>query len=92
MTWRCVDWVTGKEMYSTKELGVGRGFYADGMLYFYTYKHELALVKPDPAELKIVSKIKVDKGSGLAFAQPVLHEGICYVRHGNALIAYKVKE
>ncbi len=91
LTWRCADWETGEEMFVSKDLAPGRSVYADGMLYLYTYKGELALVKPDPEELKVISKTKVSHGSGLHQAQPMIHDGVLYVRHGNAMIAYNVK-
>ena len=89
--WRCIEWESGKEMYASKELDKGVVIYADGMLYCYTDRGELALVKADPAGFKVVSKTKVTKGSEQHWAHPVIHEGVLYLRHGSALIAYKVK-
>jgi outer membrane protein assembly factor BamB len=60
------------------------------MMYIYTAGGELVLVKPDPSGFRIISKAKITRGSGLHMALPVLHKGILYVRHGNAMIAYKV--
>ena len=34
---------------------------------------------------------KIDKGSKEHFAHPVVANGVLYIRHGNALMAYKVK-
>jgi outer membrane protein assembly factor BamB len=90
LTWRCVDWETGEELFASRDLDCGRGIYADGMLYLYTNRGELALVKPDPKELKIVSQTKVTHGSYLHQAQPTMHNGVLYIRHGKAMIAYKV--
>lgn len=89
--WRCVEWESGKEMYVSSELGKGVVIYADGMLYCYSDRGELALVKADPAGFKVVSKTKVTKGSEQHWAHPVIHEGVLYLRHGSALIAYKIK-
>lgn len=89
--WRCIEWESGKDMYVSSELGKGVVIYADGMLYCYTDRGELALVKADPAGFKVVSKTKVTKGSEQHWAHPVIHEGVLYLRHGSALIAYKVK-
>jgi len=30
-------------------------------------------------------------GTDQHWAHPVIHEGVMYIRHGNALMAYKVK-
>ena len=89
--WRCIEWESGKEMYVSSELGKGVVIYADGMLYCYSDQGELALAEADPSGFKVVSKTKVTKGSEQHWAHPVIHEGVLYLRHGSALIAYKVK-
>jgi len=89
--WSCLDWQTGKEKYTSKEIGIGVVIYADGMLYCYSQRGELALVAPDPSGFRVVSKTKVALGSEQHWAHPVIYDGVLYVRHGKALIAYKVK-
>ena len=88
--WTCYDWESGKEMYTSREIGHGVVIYADGMLYCYSQRGELALVEPDPSGFKVVSKTKVALGSEQHWAHPVIYDGVLYVRHGRALIAYKV--
>jgi len=90
-TWSCLDWKTGKVMYTSDKIAVGDVIYADGMLYCYSQRGELALVKPDPSGFKVVSLAKVALGSEQHWAHPVIYDGILYIRHGRALIAYKVK-
>jgi len=89
--WCCFDWQSGKEMYTSREIGNGVVIYADGMLYCYSQRGELALVKPDPAGFKVVSQTKVLLGSEQHWAHPVIYDGVLYVRHGKALVAYNVK-
>jgi outer membrane protein assembly factor BamB len=89
--WSCLDWRTGEEKYTSQEIGIGVAIYADGMLYCYTQKGELALVKPDPSVFNVVGLTKVAKGSEQHWAHPVIYDGVLYVRHGKALVAYKVK-
>ncbi len=89
--WRCLDWESGKEMYASTDIGKGVVIYADGMLYCYTEKGELALVKPDPSGFHVVSKTKVTLGSEQHWAHPAIYDGVLYVRHGQALISYKIK-
>ena len=89
--WCCYNWKTGEEMYTSNEIGNGVVIYADGMLYCYTQRGELALVAPDPSGFKVISKTKVALGSEQHWAHPVIYDGVLYVRHGKALIAYKVK-
>ena len=91
LTWRCVNWDTGEEQFISSDLGGGRSIYADGMLYLYTLKGELALVEPNPASFTVVSQTRVNHGSGMQLAYPVIHHGVLYVRHGKAMIAYELK-
>lgn len=89
--WRCVDWATGDEKYAVKTLGKGVVIYADGMLYCYSDRGELALVEATPSGFKIASKTKVELGSEQHWSHPVIDNGKLYLRHGNVLIAYKIK-
>jgi len=79
-------------MFFSRDLAPGRVLYADGLLYLYTHRGELALVKPDPEKLHVISQTKVTHGTGQHLSQPVIHQGILYVRHGNIMIAYELKE
>jgi hypothetical protein len=89
--WRCVDWKTGTEKYADKIIGKGVVIYADGMLYCYSDKGELALVEAVPTGFKIASQTKVELGSEQHWSHPVIDSGRLYLRHGNVLIAYKIK-
>uniref|UniRef100_UPI003217EE8B outer membrane protein assembly factor BamB family protein n=1 Tax=uncultured Draconibacterium sp. TaxID=1573823 RepID=UPI003217EE8B len=89
--WRCVDWETGEEKYADKSIGKGVVIYADGMLYCYSERGELALVKATPEAFTIVSKTKVELGSAQHWAHPVVNNGRLFVHHGDALIVYKIK-
>jgi hypothetical protein len=89
--WRCVDWKTGAEKYAAKDIGKGVTIAADGMLYCYSDRGELALVEANPAGFKVVSQTKVELGSDQHWSHPVIDSGILYLRHGNVLIAYKIK-
>lgn len=90
--WSCLDWETGKEQYTSGELAPGAVIYADGMLYCYSERGELALVDPDPSGFRVVSLTRVTLGSEQHWAHPVIYDGVLYVRHGRALIAYNIKQ
>lgn len=91
-TWVCVDWKTGKTMWTTKWYSKGSVISADGMLYFYEEKSgHVALVKPDPSKLDIVSEFQITKGEGPFWAHPVISKGRLYVRHGDYLMVYRIK-
>lgn len=89
--WQCIDWASGKVDYSTKEIGNGAIIAADEKLFFYSQRGELAMVKPGSSSFDIVSEIRVSLGTGQHWAHPVIDQGRLYVRHGDTLIAYKIK-
>ena len=89
--WQCVDWETGNVDYTSKEIGNGVVIAADGKLYWYSQRGELALVKPGVSSFEIISKARVSLGSGQHWAHPVINKGRLFVRHGDTLIAYKIK-
>jgi len=89
--WFCANRHTGKILYQDNTLAPGVPIYADGMLYFYTEKGEMALVKPDTEKFIIVSQFMITRGTDQHWAHPVIYQGMLYVRHGDALMAYKIK-
>jgi outer membrane protein assembly factor BamB len=90
--WACINWETGKLMYHTEWINKGSVISANGMLYCTEEKTgNMALVKADPNEFKIISSFKIPKGTGPFWAHPVIHNGVLYIRHGKALMAYKIK-
>jgi len=91
MYWYCVDWHTGKIMYKDRTLAVGNIIAADGMLYCYSERGEIALVNPNPQKFEIVSKFPVTLGTETHWAHPVIYQGIMYIRHGDTLMAYTIK-
>ena len=91
--WVCLDWKTGKTMYEETWINKGAVIYADGMLYCYEEgEGTVGLVKPTPAGFEVVSSFKVTQGSAQHWAHPVISDGVLYIRHGNALMAYDIKE
>jgi outer membrane protein assembly factor BamB len=64
---------------------------ADNLLFCYTDNGYVNLIKGIGSKLEIVSKFKITKGTKEHFAHPVIANGVLYVRHGNALMAYHIK-
>jgi len=90
--WICVDWNTGKTLWTSKWYVRGSIISADGMLYLYEEKSgHVALVKPDPTKLDIVSEFQITKGEGPFWAHPVISKGKLYIRHGDVLMVYLIK-
>jgi outer membrane protein assembly factor BamB len=91
--WICLDWDSGKVMYDNKWNGnKGSIIYTDGMLYCYDENTgDVALVKPSPKRFEIVSSFRVTEGTGKHLARPAISDGRLYIRHGDALMAYDIK-
>ncbi|MDA3881347.1 MAG: PQQ-binding-like beta-propeller repeat protein [Prolixibacteraceae bacterium] len=90
--WYAVEWKTGELLYQSENLANGVVIAANGLLYKYTDRGELALVKPTSTGFEIISQTKVEHGTAQHWAHPVIKNSILYVRHGDALIAYNIKE
>ena len=91
--WCCIEWSSGKKMWEEHWNCKGSIISADGMLYIYDEKNGNAgLLKPNPEKFDLVSSFKITQGdSGPFWAHPVIHNGILYIRHSNALMAYNIK-
>jgi len=89
--WQCIDWKTGEIKYKSTAAAKGVTIYADGLLIGYSQRGELFIAPATPAEFKITGMTKITLGSDQHWAHPVLDNGILYVRHGNSLMAFKVK-
>jgi outer membrane protein assembly factor BamB len=49
------------------------------------------LVKPNPEKFELVSSFRVSGGSGPHWAHPTIHDGKMYIRHGELLFVYNIK-
>jgi outer membrane protein assembly factor BamB len=91
--WCCIDWKTGKKMWEEPWNSKGSIISAEGMLYIYDERNgNVGLVNATPEKFDLVSSFKVTLGNtGPFWAHPVIHNGILYLRHTNALMAYNIK-
>jgi len=64
---------------------------ADDHLYCYTDNGHVNLIQLTGTKMEVVSQFKIDKGTKEHFSHPVIANGVLYVRHGNALMAYGIK-
>ena len=91
-SWFCLDWKTGETKYKDNTFGVGATIAADGMLYCYSEtKKEMALVRATSEKFDLISKFPITLGTGTHWAHPVIYQGVLFVRHGDALMAYNIK-
>ncbi|MEA1950802.1 MAG: PQQ-binding-like beta-propeller repeat protein, partial [Planctomycetota bacterium] len=91
--WICLDWDTGEMKYAEKGVGKGSSTMAEGMLYTLSEKKKAGLVKAAPDGHELVGEFKLPKGGkGPSWAHPVVCGGRLYIRHGDFLYAYDVRE
>jgi outer membrane protein assembly factor BamB len=64
---------------------------ADELLYLYTEKGMVGLVKPDNGKMELISSFKMPVGTKEFFTIPVISEGVLYLRHGNEMLAYDIR-
>jgi outer membrane protein assembly factor BamB len=91
--WCCIDWNTGEKKWEEHWNNKGSIISAEGMLYIYDEKNgNVGLLRATPEKFDLISSFKVTQGnSGPFWAHPVIHNGILYIRHSNALMAYDIK-
>jgi len=90
--WCCINWKTGEKKYSKEWKTKGSIVSADDLLFCYEEKSGfIALVNANPDKFDIKSTFQVPMGTGPHWSHPVIDEGILYIRHGDALMAYKIK-
>jgi outer membrane protein assembly factor BamB len=91
--WVCLDWNTGEKKWEEQWNNKGSIISAEGMLYIYDEKNgNVGLVRATPEKFNLISSFKITQGnSGPFWAHPVIHNGILYIRHNNALMAYDIK-
>jgi outer membrane protein assembly factor BamB len=88
----CLEWKTGKPLWNAPAVKQGVVIAADGMLYVYAQDGTMYLVKPNPTTFEPVSQFAVAGGTGEHWTHPTIANGRLYIRHGDALMAYHIKD
>jgi outer membrane protein assembly factor BamB len=91
----CVEFKTGKTMYSTGHEAAGKKSasltFAGGMLYVQNDRKKIYLVPAGPKAFKPVSHFAIlPGGSGPLWAHPVVFGGRLYIRHDKILLVYDI--
>jgi outer membrane protein assembly factor BamB len=86
-----VNATTGETTDSLR-IGTGAIIAADGMLYYYTEKGDMILLKYSNGDITEVSRFRIIKGNGQHFSHPVVYKGVLYLRHGRVLQASNIKQ
>lgn len=89
---KCIELASGKEMWSTKDIGNGTTIYVDGYLLCMDYKTNLFLIEPAPSGFKLVGKIEtaIENVRHLAWTSPVIANGKLYVRYLQTLSCFNI--
>lgn len=91
--WVCVNWDTGETNWENEWINKGSVITADDMLYLYEEKKgNVALVEPSTDSLKVLSNFIIGEGEGPHWAHPAIYNGMLFIRHGDVLMVYNIKE
>jgi hypothetical protein len=85
---RCVEWKTGKVMWSVDGFGAGTVTLAGTHLFVLREDGELQIAPADPKRFKAVKKVKV--ASETVRPYPALAGGRIFVRTEKTLAAFKI--
>ena len=88
---KCLDAGTGMVTDSLK-CGVGAIILADSLLYYYNQKGEVRLINPGQGKMTQEGFFKITAGTKEHFSHPVIHKGVLFIRHGNALMVYDIQK
>jgi len=87
---KSIDSNTGLVADSLKNLR-GSVIAADNQLFCYGDNGNMNLIGLNGSKMELKSKFKVEKGTKEHLAHPVIDNGVLYLRHGKALMAYQIK-
>jgi len=90
----CLDWETGQVQWASREITQAVVVYADGMLYTYEgpKKGIVSLVRPSATGLERTGTFTVTQGTKEHWAHPTIANGRLYIRHGDTLVCYDIKQ
>jgi len=90
--WACLELAAGRRTLTTDLIGRGSLTYAEGLLYVMNHRRGVALVRPSPRALEIVSRFELpDVGQGPSWAHPVVCGGRLYLRYSNRLYCHDIR-
>jgi len=64
---------------------------ADNKLICYTDNGNVNLIDISETKMNVLSKFPITKGTKEHIAYPIINDGVLYIRHGKALMAYQIK-
>lgn len=87
----CLEFATGKKMWSHRSVGKGALTYADGMLYLIGEDRVVGLAEANPNAYVEKGRFAIDDFGRPSWAHPVVAGGKLYVRNQGMLTCYDVK-
>lgn len=88
----CLDWQTGKQIFSTREMAPANFIADNGLLYVYSESGKIFLVEPRDNGFNILSSFTVPFGANPHWAHLVIKNRKLYVRHGTSLMVYDIAD
>jgi len=89
--WFCVDAATGKTLYTKRDLNSGSVVLADGLLYCFSERGEMALLKPTDKGFETKGRFRrVRPRTKDSWAHPVIHNARLYLRYHDTLWCYDI--
>ena len=73
------------------KVATGSIIYTDNKFIIYGNNGTTNLVNYEQDQFEPAGQLKVKEGTGQHFSHPVVANGVMYIRHGNALMAYRIK-
>ena len=90
--WFATNWYTGEIVWEADGLAMGVTIANNDMLYIYTDRGDMVLARATPEKLDIVSRFRITLGTNQHWAHPIIHNGVLYVRRGDTLMAFNIKQ
>jgi outer membrane protein assembly factor BamB len=89
---KCIELATGKEMWSTDQIGQGTTSFADGHLICLDVKGNLFLLRPDSKSFIKIGELRsaISDVKNPAWTVPVIANGKLYLRYLQKLVCYKL--
>ena len=87
----CIDPKTGNVLSKLEGVGKASILGTEAGLVAYSENGKVLLIKRNGDSCQVVGSFPVDFGSNQHWAQPVLADGVLYVRHGDGLAAYDLR-
>lgn len=89
--WFSLDAETGAIQSKQEKTDSGSSIYADGKFYGLYSNGKMALIEAGTNDFRVVSEFELIKGKKDVWAHPVICDGRLYLRYGDTLYCYDVK-